>query len=224
MHAAQFKVYLMIECFVWLPAAYIFCYRFQPTVRFAKTDSGKRIVIAASNFLERRAPSTHASLAKLANQAQGAPAGRAAAEWALLNKVGEISTRATCRALVEARPCLLIIVCMPSGAGSNWVPDEDVDCSSGREKLGCESGGGAAGRAVMQSLVAFVAGQACCEVPLPKLSTSLSETSSRFSRCRHRSPRLTTRRSLGGPPASASLCGRSTPSSLAVLKLFCVQY
>jgi hypothetical protein len=88
MHAAQFKVYLMIECFVWLPAAYIFCYRFQPTVRFAKTDSGKRIVIAASNFLERRAPSTHASLAKLANQAQGAPAGRAAAEWALLNKVG----------------------------------------------------------------------------------------------------------------------------------------
>jgi len=39
------------------------------------------------SFLERRAPSTHASLAKLANQAQGAPAGRAAAEWALLNKV-----------------------------------------------------------------------------------------------------------------------------------------
>jgi hypothetical protein len=93
MHAAQFKVYLMIECFVWLPAAYIFCYRFQPTVRFAKTDSGKRIVIAASNFLERRAPSTHASLAKLANQAQGAPAGRAAAEWALLNKVGDQHAR-----------------------------------------------------------------------------------------------------------------------------------
>jgi hypothetical protein len=219
MHAAQFKVYLMIECFVWLPAAYIFCYRFQPTVRFAKTDSGKRIVIAASNFLERRAPSTHASLAKLANQAQGAPAGRAAAEWALLNKVG-----GSARAPRAGRSLKLALVCMPSGAGSNWVPDEDVDCSSGREKLGCESGGGAAGRAVMQSLVAFVAGQACCEVPLPKLSTSLSETSSRFSRCRHRSPRLTTRRSLGGPPASASLCGRSTPSSLAVLKLFCVQY
>jgi hypothetical protein len=93
LHAAQFKVYLLIECFVWLPAAYIFCYRFQPTVRFAKTDSGKRVVIAASNFLERRAPSTHASLAKLANQAQGAPAGRAAAEWALLNKVGDQHAR-----------------------------------------------------------------------------------------------------------------------------------
>ena len=96
MHAAQFKVYLMIECFVWLPAAYIFCYRFQPTVRFAKTDSGKRIVIAASNFLERRAPSTHASLAKLASQAQGAPAGRAAAEW------GRHSWRRCCKRRVNA--------------------------------------------------------------------------------------------------------------------------
>ena len=83
----QFKVYLVIEGFVWLPACYAFCYRFQPTIRIAQSPAGRRAVQSASSYLERVAPSTHATLAKLAAQAQGAPAGRAAAEWALLNKV-----------------------------------------------------------------------------------------------------------------------------------------
>lgn len=80
-------MYLFIEGCIWLPAAYVFCYRFRPTVRFVQTDTGRRLVTSASNLLERNLPTFHAPLAKLAEKANGAPAGRAAAEWALLNKV-----------------------------------------------------------------------------------------------------------------------------------------
>jgi hypothetical protein len=38
-------------------------------------------------MLERWAPSTHASLAKLAERVYGAPSGRTTAEWLLINKV-----------------------------------------------------------------------------------------------------------------------------------------
>ena len=84
---AQFKVYLFIEGCIWLPTAYVFCYRFQPTVRFVQTETGRRIVERSSAWLSQYTPSWHASLAKLASRIEGAPAGRAAAEWALLNKV-----------------------------------------------------------------------------------------------------------------------------------------
>ena len=84
---AQFKVYLFIEGCIWLPTAYILCYRFQPTVRFVRTETGRKIVTRAGAFLAQYTPSWHASLSKLAGRIEGAPAGRAAAEWALLNKV-----------------------------------------------------------------------------------------------------------------------------------------
>uniref|UniRef100_A0A7S2BWK6 Uncharacterized protein n=1 Tax=Haptolina brevifila TaxID=156173 RepID=A0A7S2BWK6_9EUKA len=83
----KFKVYLFIECCIWLPGAYLFCYRFQPTIRFVQTNSGKHIVSRASTLLEQYTPSMHARLSEMAGKIQGAPAGRAAAEWALLNKV-----------------------------------------------------------------------------------------------------------------------------------------
>lgn len=83
----KFKVYLVIECCIWLPACYLFCYRFKPTIRITRTEPGRRIVHAAGGFLERYAPTTHRKLTALAEKAQGAPAGRAAAEWALINKV-----------------------------------------------------------------------------------------------------------------------------------------
>ena len=84
---AQFKTYLFIECCIWLPSCYFFCYRFQPTIRLARSPAGRQIVLTVGGFLERNAPSMHAKLATLVEKAQGAPAGRAAAEWALANKV-----------------------------------------------------------------------------------------------------------------------------------------
>ena len=146
---SQFKVYLIIEGCIWLPAAYMFCYRFQPTVRFVKTDAGRRAVLAASGFLERNAPSTHASLVKLADRAQGAPAGRAAAEWALLNKVGA-QPHAGGRASIRKHADPLL--CMCAGVGTDWLPDKDVDCASCCEKLGRESSGGAIGRPMSTTL------------------------------------------------------------------------
>ena len=136
----QFKVYLIIEGCVWLPAAYLFCYRFQPTLRFVRTDTGRRIVHAASGFLERHTPTTHASLAKLADRAQGAPAGRAAAEWALLNKVAypahvpEPSPSLSPRRRLTHR----------TGSGSDRVADQDVvgapDCEEPRGASGRRGG------------------------------------------------------------------------------------
>jgi hypothetical protein len=84
---AQFKYYLFIEGCIWLPACYLCCYRFQPTVRFMQTDAGRAVVGRTSSLLERYAPKTHATLAQMAGKIHGTPAGRAAAEWALINKV-----------------------------------------------------------------------------------------------------------------------------------------
>lgn len=87
MACAQFKVYLMIECGVWLPACYVFCYRFKPTIRFMASPAGRSIVERSGALLERWAPSWHTSIVKLAGKIEGAPASRAAGEWALINKV-----------------------------------------------------------------------------------------------------------------------------------------
>ena len=83
----QFKVYLLIEGGIWLPMCYACCYRFQPTLRFMRSGAGRAIVERTSSFLERHTPRTHANLSQMASKIHGAPAGRAAAEWALINKV-----------------------------------------------------------------------------------------------------------------------------------------
>lgn len=83
----KFKVYLFIECGIWLPVCYIGCYRFAPTIRLMQSPGGKKFVERSSLWLSQNAPSWHASLAKLAGKIEGAPAGRAFGEWALINKV-----------------------------------------------------------------------------------------------------------------------------------------
>ena len=83
----QFKVYLVIECGIWLPACYAFCYRFQPTIRFMASPQGRALALRSGAVLERWAPSWHASVIKLAGKIEGAPATRAFGEWALINKV-----------------------------------------------------------------------------------------------------------------------------------------
>ena len=112
-------MYLLIECFVWLPAAYAFCYRFKPTLRFVQHPSGRKLVDAANQVLVQYAPATQAQLAKLAERAKGAPAGRAAAEWALLNKVSAASppprTRQRLRCADGRRPRLARQVLAPIG-------------------------------------------------------------------------------------------------------------
>ena len=87
MRCLQFKVYLLIEGGIWLPACYVFCYRFQPTIRFMASPQGRAVVARSSAVLERWAPSWHASIVKFASKIEGAPATRAFGEWALLNKV-----------------------------------------------------------------------------------------------------------------------------------------
>ena len=82
-----FKVYLFIECGIWLPFCWVACYRFQPTVRLMQTRGGRRFVERSGDFLERNAPSWHASIMRLAGKIQGAPRVRATGEWALINKV-----------------------------------------------------------------------------------------------------------------------------------------
>ena len=84
---AQFKWYLLIEGGIWLPACYFCCYRFQPTMRFMASPTGRALVMRSSTFLERWAPSWRASIAKLASKIEGAPATRAFGEWALINKI-----------------------------------------------------------------------------------------------------------------------------------------
>lgn len=81
------KYYAVIEIFMWLPTTWIICYRFQPAIRFYSTATGRQVVHRGSAFLERWAPSTHASLAKLAERIYGSPSGRTTAEWLLINKV-----------------------------------------------------------------------------------------------------------------------------------------
>ena len=84
---AQFKFYLMIEGGIWLPACYLFCYRFQPTVRVLASPTGRAAVARTGAALERWAPSWRASIVKLASKIDGAPATRAFGEWALINKL-----------------------------------------------------------------------------------------------------------------------------------------
>ena len=84
---AQFKVYLLIEGGLWLPACYLCCYRFQPTLRLMASPLGRRAVARSGAAIERYAPSWHASLVRLASKIEGAPATRAFGEWALINKV-----------------------------------------------------------------------------------------------------------------------------------------
>jgi len=83
----KFKWYLAIEFGVWLPVAYVACYRFQPSLVLMQSTAGRRFIERSSAFLLRHTPSWHASIAKLAGKIEGAPATRAAGEWALLNKV-----------------------------------------------------------------------------------------------------------------------------------------
>ena len=83
----KFKIYLVIECGVWLPACYMFCYRFQPTIRFMASPAGRKVVERSGAFLQRWTPSWHASIAKLASKIEGAPVWRAFGEWALINKL-----------------------------------------------------------------------------------------------------------------------------------------
>ena len=83
----QFKVYLLIEGGIWLPACYIFCYRFQPTIRFMASPQGRAFAHRSGAVLERWTPSWHAGVIKLASKIKGAPATRAFGEWALINKV-----------------------------------------------------------------------------------------------------------------------------------------
>lgn len=83
----KFKVYLFIECGIWLPGCYLACYRFAPTIRLMQTVSGRRAVEACSGWLSRTVPSWHAKLVELAGKIEGSPATRAFGEWALINKV-----------------------------------------------------------------------------------------------------------------------------------------
>ena len=83
----QFKTYLVIECCGWLPACYLFCYRFQPTIRFMASPAGRAFAQRTGAVIERWSPSWHASLMKLAGKIEGAPASRAFGEWALINKI-----------------------------------------------------------------------------------------------------------------------------------------
>ncbi|MDC0525524.1 hypothetical protein OAO87_00900 [bacterium] len=80
-------MYLVIECGVWLPACYMFCFRFQPTIRFMASPTGRALVQRSGATLVRWAPAWHASVVKLASKIEGAPATRAFGEWALLNKL-----------------------------------------------------------------------------------------------------------------------------------------
>lgn len=82
-----FKVYLFIECCIWLPGCYLACYRFAPTLRLMQTKTGRDLVHRSSNALERWTPKWHARLTELSSKIHGAPAGRAFAEWALINKI-----------------------------------------------------------------------------------------------------------------------------------------
>lgn len=83
----KFKVYLFIECGIWLPGCYLACYRFAPTMKLMQTTSGKRAVEACSAWLSRVVPSWHKKLVELAGKIEGAPMSRAFGEWALVNKV-----------------------------------------------------------------------------------------------------------------------------------------
>ena len=84
---SQFKVYLLIEGGLWLPACYLCCYRFQPTLRLMASPLGRRAVERSGAAIERYAPSWHASIVRLASKIEGAPATRAFGEWALINKI-----------------------------------------------------------------------------------------------------------------------------------------
>jgi hypothetical protein len=82
-----FKVYLFIECCVWLPCCYAACYRFAPTLRLMETPRGRSFVKRASDVLASWTPTWHARLTELSSKINGAPASRAFAEWALINKI-----------------------------------------------------------------------------------------------------------------------------------------
>ena len=83
----KFRTYLFIEAGIWLPAAYLFCWRFQPSVRFVSTPEGRAIAKRASEFIERVLPSWHASIMRLTERVYSSKGGRTTAEWILLNKV-----------------------------------------------------------------------------------------------------------------------------------------
>ena len=61
----QFKVYLVIECGIWLPVCYVACYRYQPTLLFMRTNTGKAVVDRTGAFLLRWVPSWHAKVAEV---------------------------------------------------------------------------------------------------------------------------------------------------------------
>ena len=84
--SAQFKYYLYIELGVWLPATFVLCWRWQPTIRFVATPFGARFVARAGQVLERYLPSYHESISRLAGRMYGSPTGRTVGEWLLLNK------------------------------------------------------------------------------------------------------------------------------------------
>lgn len=83
----KFRVYVFIELGIWLPICFATCYRYQPTMMFMRTATGKAIVERTGSVLLRVSPRFHASLATLAGKIEGAPIGRSLAEWALINKV-----------------------------------------------------------------------------------------------------------------------------------------
>ena len=84
---AQFKAFVLIEVVFWLPALYLACYRFQPTVRFVETPTGQRVVSRASELLERYTPRWYSDIARLGARVYGSSRGRSFAEFLLLNKV-----------------------------------------------------------------------------------------------------------------------------------------
>ena len=83
----KFKAYLVIEFGIWLPACWLACYRFQPTVLLMQTAWGRNGVAKTSSFIQRWVPSWHTSIKNLASKIHGAPMARATGEWALINKV-----------------------------------------------------------------------------------------------------------------------------------------
>jgi hypothetical protein len=83
----QFQTYIGIELLIWFPGLYAACFFGTPTVRIVKTQLGARGVKAASEALQRWAPTWYESVTKMSAKVYGGPHKRALAEWVLLNKV-----------------------------------------------------------------------------------------------------------------------------------------
>ncbi len=105
--SAQFKYYLYIELGVWLPATFVLCWRWQPTIRFVATPFGARFVARAGEVLERYLPSYHESISRLTGRMYGSPTGRTVGEWLLLNKVSRSLSKAPCARRLPRPPSTL---------------------------------------------------------------------------------------------------------------------